>query len=94
VKIGGAATLWLTDKPLFVEIVFTPWGNLKKQKQCNEEGAIIVELDEGVPAKDYFPRICSAGAEAIHIYSLLGLSNTSWKGRIYYLPPEKQNCPH
>ena len=94
VKIGGAAALWLTDKPLFIEIVFTPWGDLEKQEQCNEEGAIIVELDEGVPAKDYFPRICSAGAEAIHINSLLGQSNTVWKGRISYLPPEGQICPN
>ena len=94
VKIGGSPTLWLTDKPLFIELPPTPWGNFEKQKYCDENGAVIIELDEGVPTKDSFQRICSAGAEAIQIYSLLGLSSTSWKGRIYYLPPKKQNCPN
>ena len=92
VKIGGSPVLWLTDKPLFIEIPFRPWGNTAKQTRCNDEGAIIIELDEGVAAKDYFPRLCDKSPKPIDVRSLLGRSTSIWPGHISYLPPRDETC--
>lgn len=92
VKIGGSPVLWLKERPLFIEIVFSPWADEEKQNQCNHQGAIIIELDEGVRAKKYFPRLCSDSSETVMIQSLAGISSAKWKGFISYLPPENKDC--
>ena len=92
VKIGGSPVLWLADKPLFIEIPFRPWGTTDKQTLCNDEGAIVIDLDEGVPAKEYFPRLCDKSSEPIDVRSLLGRAPSIWPGHISYLPPRSETC--
>lgn len=92
VKIGGSPVLWLTDKPLFIEIPFRPWGTTDKQTLCNDEGAIVIDLDEGVPAKEYFPRLCDKSFEPIDVRSLMGRAPSIWPGHISYLPPRSETC--
>jgi hypothetical protein len=92
VKIGGSPVLWLADKPLFIEIPFRPWGTTDKQTLCNDEGAIVIDLDEGVPAKEHFPRLCDKSSEPIDVRSLLGRAPSIWPGHISYLPPRSETC--
>jgi len=92
VKIGGSPVLWLTDKPLFIEIPFRPWGTTDKQTLCNDDGAIVIDLDEGVAAKEYFPRLCDKSSEPIDVRSLLGRAPSIWPGHISYLPPRSETC--
>ncbi len=94
VKLGGSPVLWLKDRPLFIEIPYRPWGTEDKQTLCNEKGAITIELDEGVAALKFFPRLCKASAEPITIKTLLGSTSEQWKGHIAYLPPQAEDtCP-
>ena len=92
VKIGGSPTLWIKDKPLFIELPFGPWADEAKQNQCNENGAIIINLDEGVTVKNYFPRLCENTSEPINVKSSLGRSSNKWPGHIAYLPPLNEPC--
>ncbi len=92
VKIGGSPTLWIKDKPLFIELPFGPWADEAKQNYCKEPGAIIINLDEGVTAKNYFPRLCENTSEPIDVKSTLGQSTNKWPGHMTYLPPSNESC--
>ena len=92
VKIGGSPTLWIKDKPLFIELPFGPWADEAKQNYCKETGAIIINLDEGVTAKNYFPRLCENTSEPIDVKSTLGQSTNKWPGHMIYLPPSNESC--
>lgn len=93
VKIGGSPVLWLKDKPLLIEIPFRIWGDEAKQKMCESEGAIAVELDEGRPAADFFKHTCENTSQPIDVRTLTGQPHSLWPGRITYIAPQKEACP-
>lgn len=91
-KIGNSPVLWLKSKPLFYVVPTTPWENQEKFDYCDEHGAIAVELIDVASVKNYFPRLCDQEIDNFHLSTLVGISTTTWIGKIRYLPPKNQTC--